>query len=95
MNTAHPVPCRLLRRTEAAQYIKDHFGYPCSPRTLAKYAVIGGGPRFRKAGRYPLYHPDDLDCWVSDKLSDPVTSTSALAANASPASGSPPAGRHS
>ena len=62
MNTTPLVPSRLLRRTEAAQYIKGKWGYPCSPRTLAKYAVIGGGPRFRKAGRYPLYHPDDLDC---------------------------------
>jgi hypothetical protein len=45
---------------------------------LAKYAVIGGGPPFRKAGRYPLYDPSDLDCWISDKLTEPVLSTSAL-----------------
>ena len=49
--------------------------YSDPPRTLAKYAVIGGGPAFRKAGRYPLYHPDDLDGWIAGKLSDPVTST--------------------
>jgi hypothetical protein len=47
-------------------------------RTLAKYTVTGGGPPFRKAGRYPLYHPDDLDGWIAGKLSDPVTSTAAL-----------------
>jgi hypothetical protein len=81
MTTTSLVPSRLFRRTEAAQYIKEKWGYPCSPRTLAKYAVIGGGPGFRKAGRYPLYHSDDLDRWVSDKLSDLVTSTSALARN--------------
>src|SRR5215472_14394247 len=74
---------RLLRRAEAAKHIQEKWGYPCSPRTLAKYAVVGGGPVFRKAGRYPLYHPDDLDRWVSDKLSDPVTSTSQLAAGRS------------
>ena len=79
MITTSLVPFRLLRRAEAAQYVRDKWGYPCSPRTLAKYAVIGGGPSFRKAGRYPLYHPDDLDGWVSDKLSDLVASTSALA----------------
>jgi hypothetical protein len=79
MNTTSLVPSRLLRRTEAAQYIKDKWGYPCSPRTLAKYAVIGGGPSFRRAGRFPLYHPDDLDSWVNGKLSGLVTSTSALA----------------
>jgi hypothetical protein len=72
------LPIRLLRRAEAAQHIYDKWGYPCSPRTLAKYAVIGGGPPFRKAGRYPLYHPDDLDGWVGGKLSNLVTSTSEL-----------------
>ena len=77
---ANDVQLRLLRRAEAAQHIHDKWGYPCSPRTLAKYAVIGGGPPFRKAGRYPLYDPENLDRWISAKLSDPVTSTSALAA---------------
>jgi hypothetical protein len=74
---------RFLRRAEAAKHIREKWGYPCSPRTLAKYAVVGGGPPFRKAGRYPLYHPEELDRWVSDKLSDPVTSTSELAADSS------------
>jgi hypothetical protein len=78
VNTTSLNPLRLLRRAEAAEHIQHKWGYPCSPRTLAKYAVIGGGPLFRKAGRYPLYHPDDLDGWVGRKLSDPVTSTSAL-----------------
>ena len=78
MDPTSLVPSRLLRRAEAAQHIHDKWGYPCSPKTLAKYAVVGGGPRFRKAGRYPLYHPDDLDAWIGGKLSDPVTSTSEL-----------------
>jgi hypothetical protein len=72
-------PVRLLRRAEAAKHIQDKWGYPCSPRTLAKYAVVGGGPPFRKAGRYPLYDQNDLDGWISGKFSEPVTSTSALA----------------
>src|SRR5271168_1330219 len=70
MNTTSLVPSRLLRRSEAARHVRDKWGYPCSPKTLAKYAVIGGGPRFRKAGRYPLYHPDDLDGWINGKLED-------------------------
>ena len=78
MRTTYQRASGFLRRTEAAQHIQQKWGYPCSPRTLAKYAVVGGGPLFRKAGRYPLYHPDDLDSWISGKLSDPVTSTSAL-----------------
>ena len=44
--------------------------------------LIGGGSPFRKAGRYPLYHPDDLHGWVGGKLSDPVMSTSALVSDA-------------
>jgi hypothetical protein len=78
MNTTPLEPLRLLRRAEAAEHIRGKWGYPCSPKTLAKYAVVGGGPPFRKAGRYPLYHPDDLDDWINGKLSDVVTSTSAL-----------------
>jgi hypothetical protein len=78
MNTTPLEPLRLLRRAEAAEHIGGKWGYPCSPKTLAKYAVVGGGPPFRKAGRYPLYHPDDLDDWINGKLSDVVTSTSAL-----------------
>src|SRR5215475_963837 len=78
MTTTSFSTLRLLRRAEAAEHIQQKWGYPCSPRTLAKYAVIGGGPPFRKAGRYPLYHPEDLDGWVGRKLSNPVTSTSEL-----------------
>jgi hypothetical protein len=78
--TSALISSRLLRRAEAAKHISEKWGYPCSPQTLAKYAVTGGGPSFRKAGRYPLYHPDDLDQWLSDKLSDPVRSTSQLTA---------------
>ena len=31
------------------------------PATLAKLAVLGGGPIFRRAGRMPLYSAADLD----------------------------------
>jgi hypothetical protein len=78
MSTTYLQPSRLLRRAEAAQHIHDKWGYPCSAKTLAKYAVVGGGPLFRKAGRYPLYHPDDLNRWICGRLSAPVASTSAL-----------------
>ena len=60
-------------------HIHDKWGYPCSPRTLAKYAVIGGGPVFRRAGRFPLYSAEDLDEWVASKLSAPMRSTSDVA----------------
>lgn len=69
---------RRLRRKEAAAYVEDKHGIPCAPKTLAKYAVIGGGPIFRKAGKTPLYTTGDLDAWAESRLSKPVRSTSEL-----------------
>jgi len=71
-------PRRMLRRPAAASHVEERWGYPLSPKTLAKLAVVGGGPRFRKAGRIPLYDPADLDDWVRSKLSRPIASTSEL-----------------
>ena len=79
MITTSLVPSRRLRRAEAARHICDKWGYPCSPKTLAKYAVIGGGPVFRRAGRFPLYSTDDLDEWVASKFGPPMRSTSDVA----------------
>ena len=69
-------PQRLLRRTEAAEYVRERWGYPLAPRTLAKLACIGGGPTFRRASRFPLYDKEDLDAWERAKLTRPVRSTS-------------------
>ena len=69
---------RLRRRKQAAAYIQAEWGIPCSPKTLAKRAVIGGGPPFRKAGRIPLYPEDGLDDWARSKLGPRVRSTSEL-----------------
>ncbi len=69
-----------LRRAIAAQYVRDKWGLPCSPKWLAKLAVVGGGPIFRKAGRFPLYTPNDLDEWAKARISNPVHSTAELAA---------------
>ena len=66
------------RRNAAAQYIETEWGIPCKPKTLAKLAVIGGGPVFRKAGRTPLYPEDALDAWAKSKLGPRVRSTSEL-----------------
>ncbi|TGS49553.1 DNA-binding protein, partial [bacterium M00.F.Ca.ET.179.01.1.1] len=32
-------------------------------RTLEKMRLKGGGPKFRKHGRYVRYHIDELDEW--------------------------------
>ena len=65
-----------LRRKYAAKYVEEVHGQPCSPKTLAKFAVVGGGPAYRKAGKFPLYEPDDLDEWALAKLSPKVRSSS-------------------
>ena len=67
-----------MRRAEAARYIRDAHGIPCSPATLAKYACIGSGPAFRKAGKFPIYSRDDLDTWANQRLGELVRSTSEL-----------------
>lgn len=72
----------LRRRESAAYYIRSTWGIPCSPRTLAKLACVGGGPIFSKAGRIPLYLEKDLDAWAAAKLGPRVSSTSELETNA-------------
>jgi hypothetical protein len=71
-------PRRDMTRCEAAQYTTDHW-FPCSPKTLAKLAVIGGGPAFRKAGRVPLYNEASVDAWAASKIGPLVHSTTELA----------------
>ena len=65
-----------LRRRAAAEYLRENRGIPCSEKTLAKLACIGGGPVYRLFGRIPLYSIADLDAYADSKLSKPVHSTS-------------------
>ena len=69
---------RRLRRAEASTYLLENHGIRRAVGTLAKLAVVGGGPRFRVAGRTPLYEPDDLDAWAESILSPLVGSTTEL-----------------
>lgn len=57
----------FLTTDQAALYVG------LSRRTLEKMRTAGGGPRFRKHGRYVRYHIDDLDEWSADHVK---TSTS-------------------
>jgi hypothetical protein len=70
---------RLLRRRAASEYLYQTHGVERAPSTLAKLAVVGGGPVFRRLGRVPLYAPEDLDEWVESRLSPPMHSTSSAA----------------
>ena len=67
-----------LRRDKAAEYLRQNWGFGAVD-TLATLATRGGGPRFRKLGRWPVYTPEDLDEWARSRLSDPVSSTSEYA----------------
>lgn len=52
-------PDRLLLPTEAAEFLS------LSPRTLERWRVTGGGPRFIKAGGKSVrYRPADLLAWI-------------------------------
>jgi hypothetical protein len=66
---------RYLRRNEAAQYLREHFGFGTTA-TLAKLATVGGGPLYRRAGKMVLYTPEDLEKWASARISGPRASTS-------------------
>ena len=65
----------FLTTVQAADYLG------LSPRTLEKMRVLGGGPHYRKHGRYVRYHIDDLNAWSSSHTHD---STSDGAAALSP-----------
>ena len=65
-----------LRRTHASKYLQDNWGISRTPGTLAKLAVVGGGPRYQLDGRIPLYPQDELDKWAKTALSPLKNSTS-------------------
>lgn len=64
-----------LSRVKAAEYI-CRLGLKISPKTLAKYASIGGGPLMVHFGRYVFYRLEDLIEWVEARLTPPRCSTS-------------------
>ena len=64
-----------MSRAEAARYLREAHGIPCSPAVLEKYACFGGGPPFRKV---PIYSRDELDAWAKRRVSKLVHSTTEL-----------------
>lgn len=67
---------KRLRRSDASIYLKENHGIERSTATLAKLAVMGGGPKFQYAGRIPLYPVSELDSWAESTLSPLKSSTS-------------------
>jgi len=64
------------RRKAASAYLLEKHGLSRKPSTLAKLAVIGGGPVMIYDGNIPLYPEDGLDAYAAATLSGPITSTS-------------------
>jgi hypothetical protein len=71
---------RPLRRAEASEYLRARYGIDHSPQYLAKLAITGGGPRFHKVRRTPIYLISYLDEYAQANTSPPVRSTSELRA---------------
>ena len=67
---------RRYSRAEAAKFLCER-GFTVAMATLSKYAVVGGGPRYCKFGRKPLYTESDLLQWVAAKTTGPLRHTSA------------------
>jgi len=69
-----------MRRRAAAEYLQKRYG-AYTNETLAKLACVGGGPRYRKMGAFPLYTRSDLDAWAESRMSMPVAHSSQLNRN--------------
>ncbi|MGH1478990.1 MAG: helix-turn-helix domain-containing protein [Geminicoccales bacterium] len=54
----------FLTTKEAARFLK------LQANTLSKMRVYGGGPVYRKHGRYVRYHIDDLNEWSDLRKKD-------------------------
>jgi hypothetical protein len=77
-----------MRRRDASTYLLEKHGVSLTQATLAKLATVGGGPMFRKDGKYPLYDRVELDAFAVARLGPLRASTSdighPLAAASSP-----------
>ena len=72
----------FVRRKQAGEYLQAKYGFGAE-KTLAKLAVIGGGPEYRMAGRFPVYTIEALDNWALGKIGAPVRNTSEARASRS------------
>jgi hypothetical protein len=61
-------------RQEAAQYLRAAHGVRIGWQHLAKLALHGTGPRFRKDGRFAIYDRLELDAWANGRVSAPCKS---------------------
>jgi hypothetical protein len=68
-----------LKRSQAATYIRQEWGLPCSATALARLAQSGCGPRYQNLDdRFAIYRPADLDHWARSRISKPLRSDAAF-----------------
>jgi hypothetical protein len=69
---------QLMRRTKAAEYVREVLNQPLEVSTLATMATRGGGPPFHKVGNTVLYPKPGVEAWALERLGRAVRSTSEL-----------------
>jgi hypothetical protein len=70
---------KLRNTQEAAAYLQDR-GHPgASAFRLKQLRTEGGGPEYRKCGRFVRYEQQALDDWAASRMSEPRRSTSEAA----------------
>lgn len=79
----HELPLKdFYGRKEAVHYLRIAHAIVRTEATLAKYASLGGGPKFHKAGRRQvLYAREDLDEWAIAVRGKAISSTSSAEPN--------------
>lgn len=67
---------KLRSTPESATYLYG-LGIPgASAHRLKQLRTEGGGPEYRKIGRFVRYEQEALDAWAASRLSEPRRSTS-------------------
>lgn len=67
---------RFFGRRDAADFVKDELGLPCTWRMLEKLAVVGGGPEYQIFGNRSVYRRSKLVEWALGRMKAPRKSTS-------------------
>ena len=67
-------PGRMSRR-QASEYLQAVHGIRAAYQTLARHALQGTGPAYRKQHKFTVYDRAELDRWADLYLTKPCVST--------------------
>ncbi len=62
---------KLLRRTEASEYLKTVWNINRAAPTLATDAMSGAGPAYTLISYRAYYTPASLDAWAKSQMREP------------------------